>query len=176
MQELVTHPKGEAQSGALAPVSGPVPVDTFGGRIHVDWNPDAAVTPLGQLPFFIEFLQVSGLFEDWVTQCPLAWTSPNAPSKRDVLGTVLLSVRSGHQRYAHINALRGDGVNPELLGMSKVVSEDSVRRGFAQLDEEAGTQWLQSCLHHVYAPVLGEPWNSGRRRHDQDAVRQTGRC
>ena len=30
-----------------------VPVDTFAGRIHVDWDPDAAVTPLGQLPFFI---------------------------------------------------------------------------------------------------------------------------
>lgn len=158
MQELISHPKGETQSGALAPVSVPVAVDTFGGRIHVDWNPDAAVTPLGQLPFFIEFLHVSGLFEDWVSQCPLAWTSPNAPSKRDVLGTVLLSVLSGHQRYAHINALRGDGVNPELLGMSKVVSEDSVRRGFTQLDEEAGTQWLQASLHHVYAPVLSEPW------------------
>lgn len=158
MQELITHPKGESQGGALLPISGAVAVDTFGGRIHVDWNPDAAVTPLGQLPFFIEFLHVSGLFEDWVSQCPLAWTSPNAPSKRDVLGTVLLSVLSGHQRYAHINALRGDGVNPELLGMSKVVSEDSVRRGFAQLDEEAGTQWLQTSLQQVYAPVLGEPW------------------
>lgn len=26
----------------------------------------------------------------------------------------------------YINALRGDGVNPELLGMSKVVSQDTV--------------------------------------------------
>ncbi len=75
------------------------------------------------------------------------------------LGTVLLSVPSGHQRYAHINALRGDGVNPELLGMNKVVSEDSVRRGFTQLDEEAGMSWLQTGLQQVYAPVLlGEPW------------------
>lgn len=32
------------------------------------WNgtPAAAVTPLGQLPFFIEFLKVSGVFEAWV--------------------------------------------------------------------------------------------------------------
>jgi hypothetical protein len=158
MQELINHPKGESQDGALLSDSRPVAVETFAGRIHVDWNPDAAVTPLGQLPFFIEFLHVSGLFEDWVAQCPLAWTSPNAPSKRDVLGTVLLSVLSGHQRYAHINALRGDGVNPELLGMTKVVSEDSVRRGFAQLDEKAGTRWLQHSLQQVYAPLLGESW------------------
>ena len=158
MQELITHPKGESQSGALLPISGAVAVDTFAGRIHVDLNPDAAVTPLGQLPFFIEFLHVSGLFDDWVEQCPLTWTGPNAPSKRDVLGTVLLSVLSGHQRYAHINALPGDGVIPELLSLNKVVSEDSVRRGFAQLDEEAGTRWLQTSLQQVYSPVLGEPW------------------
>lgn len=158
MQELITHPKGESQTVALVPVSGPVAVHTFGGRIHVDWDPEAAMTPLGQLPFFIEFLHVSGLFEDWVAQCPLTWTSPNAPSKRDVLGTVLMSILSGHQRYAHISALRGDGVNPELLGMSKVVSEDSVRRSFLQLDEENGIAWLQTSLQHVYAPVLGEAW------------------
>lgn len=40
-----------------------IALDTFGGRIHVEWDPAAAVTPLGQLPFFIEFLKVSGLFE-----------------------------------------------------------------------------------------------------------------
>lgn len=158
MQELITHPKGESLAGGLIPVSGPVAVDTFGGRIHIEWDPEAAMTPLGQLPFFIEFLHVSGLFEDWVAQCPLTWTSPNAPSKRDVLGTVLMSILSGHQRYAHISALRGDGVNPELLGMSKVVSEDSVRRSFMQLDEETGITWLQTSLQNVYAPVLGEPW------------------
>ena len=106
-------------------MSGPVAVATFGGRVPVEWNPQAAVTPLGQRPFFIEFLKVSGLFDPWVEQCPLGWESPNAPRKRDVLGTTLLSLLSGHQRYAHINGLRGEGVNPALLGMRKVES-----RGF----------------------------------------------
>ena len=115
MQEILPHPTGETNSQGLVPLNQPVTLETFGGRIHVEWSPDAAVTPLGQLPFFIEFLHVSGLYESWVTQCPLRWTSPNAPLKRDVLGTLLLSILSGHQRYAHINALRGDGVNPELL-------------------------------------------------------------
>ena len=36
-------------------------VDTYGGRVHVEWNPQAAVTPLGQLPFFIEFLKLGNL-------------------------------------------------------------------------------------------------------------------
>lgn len=103
-------------------------VDTFGDRVHVEWDPQAAVTPLGQLAFFIEFLKTGGLFEPWVNDCPLYYTSSNAPTKQDVLGTVLLSVLAGHKRYAHITTVRADNVNPKLLGMNKVVSEDAVRR------------------------------------------------
>jgi hypothetical protein len=45
-----------------------------------------------------------------------------------VLGTVLLSVLAGHWRYAHMTTLRCDPVNPLLLGMEQVASEDAVRR------------------------------------------------
>ncbi len=119
MNELVTHPQGDEKNQALAVTSGPVAVDTFGGRVHVEWNPQAAVTPLRPLPCLIEFLKVSGLLDPWVEQCPLRWDSPNAPRKRDVPGTALLSILCGHQRYAHINGLRGEGVNPAQLGMRK---------------------------------------------------------
>jgi hypothetical protein len=47
---------------------------------------------MGQLAFFIEYLKQGGLFDGWVAGCPLQLTSPNAPAKRDMLGTVLLSV------------------------------------------------------------------------------------
>ncbi len=40
----------------------------------------------------------------------------------------MLSILAGQWRCAHITALRGDGVNPSLLGMTKVASEDSVWR------------------------------------------------
>ena len=70
------------------------------------------MSSLGQMPFFIEFLKTSGLLENWVKDGPLPYSSPNAPQIRDVLGTILLSVLAGHWRYAHISALRGDGVNP----------------------------------------------------------------
>src|ERR1700759_4846451 len=103
--------------------------DTFAGRIHIEWDATAPVTPFGQLPFFIDYLKQAGLFDAWVADCPLFLTSPNAPKKRDLLGTVLLSVLAGHRRYAHITALRCDPVNPQLLGMGKVCSEDAVRRG-----------------------------------------------
>ncbi len=61
MNDLILHPMGECDTAALVPVAGPVAVDTFGGRIHVEWDSQAAVTLLGQLPFFTEFLQVSGM-------------------------------------------------------------------------------------------------------------------
>jgi hypothetical protein len=69
--------------------AGPVVADTFAGRIHVEWDNSATVTPLGQLPFFIEFLKQGSLFDSWVADCPLHYTSPNAPTKRDVLGTAV---------------------------------------------------------------------------------------
>ena len=78
--------------------AGPVVTDTFAGRIHVEWDGGATVTPLGQLPFFIEYLKQGGLFDGLVADCPLHYASPNAPSKRDVLGTVMLSVLAGHWR------------------------------------------------------------------------------
>src|SRR4051794_30967755 len=132
--------------------------DTFGGRVHVEWDAAEPVTPLGQLAFFIEYLKQGGLFDGWVADCPLSFTSPNAPRKRDVLGTLLLSVLAGHQRYAHITALRCDPVNPPLLGIRKVVSEDAVRRGLAKIDETAGMDWLQTHLDYCVSPLLQEPW------------------
>ena len=116
---------GEAKRKALARHEESVALDTFGGRIHVEWDPDAAATPLGQLPFFIEFLKVSGLFNAWVDDCPLTYESNNAPDKRAVLATFLLSILAGHQRYAHITAIRQDGIQPELLGVKQLVSEDA---------------------------------------------------
>ena len=135
-----------------------VKVDTFGGTVHVEWDPDAAATPLGHLAFFAEYLKVSGRFDALVADCPLHYTSPNAPSKRDVLGTVLLSALAGQWRYAHITALRGDRVNPSLLGMSKVASEDSVRRGLERIEAEDGTSWLHGHLDDTVRPLLSEPW------------------
>jgi hypothetical protein len=86
---------------------------------------------LGQLAFFAEFLEVSGLFERWVEGCPLAYTSPNAPAVTDVLGTWLRSILDGQWRYAHITGLRGDAVAPAILAMHKILSDESLRRGLS---------------------------------------------
>ncbi len=99
--------------------------------------------PLGQLPFFIEFLNQGGLFDDWVAGCLLHYASNNASPKRNLLGTALLSILSGHRRYTHMTGLRADRVNPPLLGMTRVLSEDVVRRGLEKIDPVAGEAWLR---------------------------------
>ncbi|MEE8058702.1 MAG: hypothetical protein V3T17_12855 [Pseudomonadales bacterium] len=48
-----THPSGEQNSLSKCAKNNPIEVATFGGKLHVEWDPDAAVTPIGQLPFFI---------------------------------------------------------------------------------------------------------------------------
>ena len=154
---MAAHLSGEPLP--VAPQPAPrIAVDTFDGRVHIEWDPEAPVTPSGQLAFFVAFLKTSGLFDRLVASCPLRYSSPNAPKVRDVLGTLLLSVLSGHWRYAHIAALRADSVSPPLLGMDRILSEDAVRRALSAIGEEAGTAWLQDQLDWTLRPLLGEPW------------------
>lgn len=153
-----THPKGEDKLVAKSDLLTPLSADTFDGKIHIEWDPEAEVTPIGQLPFFIQYLKYGGLFESWVDSCPLHYISNNAPKKVDVLGSFLLSILSGHKRYAHMTSLLADRVNSKLLGMSKVVSDDSARRALKKINEAAGVFWMQQHLHKCFDPLLQEEW------------------
>jgi len=161
-QEIIVHPEGEAKDVATKPDLLGVTrttVETFAGKIGIEWDKDALVSQLGQLPFFIDFLYQGGLFNEWVESCPLTYVSNNAPKKRDILGSLMLSVLSGHKRYSHITAIQSDGVHPELLGMKKVCSSDSVRRAFKKnIDENEAVEWCQDNLKNCYEDLLFEPW------------------
>ena len=132
--------------------------DTFAGLVHVEWDEQAPITPVGQLIFFAQFLKTCQLFAPWVKDCPLHYNSPNSPSKEDVLGTLLLAVLSGQKRYSHITSIRQDAVNPALLGMKKVLSEDSARRAFQKIDSKECEKWQQKHLKNCYEPLLFEEW------------------
>ena len=43
-------------------------------------------------------------FAAFVADFLLRYTSLNAPKKRDVLGTAMLSMLAGHKRYAHMTS------------------------------------------------------------------------
>ena len=122
------------------------------------WDAGAVTTPHGQLVFFAEFLAATGVFERWVSACPLAYLSGNAPDKRDVLGTLMRGLLAGHRRFAHITALRGDAVAAQALGMNKVVSEDALRRALERIAEPTSTAWLRPALMHSAFEALSKPW------------------
>jgi len=93
-----------------------------------------------------------------VASWPLSYTSPNAPTKNEILGTILFSVLNGHRRYAHITGLRGDDVLAELLGIGQFRSEDSVRRAFEKQDEESLTLWLDQSMNETYEALVEQEW------------------
>lgn len=166
----------EAINTAFKAADDAMRVQTPGGVFSVRWDERGRATALGQLAFFAEYLETSGLFEAWLKSCPLSYTSPNAPALVDVLGTWMLSILDGHCRYAHVGALRGDGVAPSILGMNKIIGDDSLRRALSaiapapddkhtpeqraaqQAQLARSTQWMQDQLKHSIAQATATPW------------------
>jgi hypothetical protein len=136
-------------------------VDTMGGRVHVRWDQTAQATPHGQIVFFAEFLATAGVFDRWVQDCPLHYSSPNASRPRDVPGTLMRGILAGSKRYAHIAGVRGDAAAAKALGLRGMVSEDSVRRALAALAAmvpEASEPWMRSALMSSVREALDRPW------------------
>jgi Transposase DDE domain group 1 len=182
--QKIVHPEGEPNLPSNSTQFPPPTIeanrmtcDTFQGVVHLEWDPHAPVTPLGQLPFFIDFLKTANLYNEWLRDCPLPFKfkGPASSGVANILGTLFLSALSGQRRYAHITTIRNDEVNPPLLGMTKIVSEDTARRAFQFMDEEnqPGTElwkenyqdwelrcwkWQQKHLNICYEPLLCEPW------------------
>lgn len=150
-------------------------VQTPGGVFEVQWNAQGKATAMGQLAFFAQFLHASGLFENWLTSCPLRYSSPNAPQVVDVLGTWLLGILAGQDRYAHIGTLRGDGVAPEVLGMGKIIGDDSLRRALAAIAPapKAGHNGEERAAQQAQA-LQAEQWMQAQLRHSIAQVTQTG--
>lgn len=192
-KSLVTAVRGAvAQQVEQAPE---LRVSTPGGRFQVRWDDDGSATALGQLAFFAEFLEVSGLFERWVESCPMSYTSPNAPQVRDVLGTWWLSILEGQRRYAHVTGLRGDAVAPQILGMRRIISDEGLRRALAHLapttqrggeEQRAAreaqlaksTAWMDSALVESTREALWAPagfWTLTRRSNCSTGIRTARR-
>ena len=157
-------------------VSASMSVSTQGGRFQVSFDERRNVTAMGQVSFFGEFLDLTGVFENWVRECPLVYTSGNAPDVRDVLGTWVLAILDGQHRYAHVARFRGDGVAPAILGMNRVVGDESLRRGLKVIapapdknhSEEQREQqqrqlkqaedWMEQSLFDSVKHALGVDW------------------
>jgi hypothetical protein len=77
----------------------------------------------GIVPFAKDrvFSERRGVFDESVRECPLECRGGIAPSKRDVLGSLLLAVQAAHRRNAQVSSLPGDGVAAPALGMNRIV-------------------------------------------------------
>ena len=72
-QKFALKPLAEAAEKALAVAVGSgdgedMRVSTPGGVFHIRWDDRGGATAMGQLPFFAEYLNATGLFEDWVRE------------------------------------------------------------------------------------------------------------
>ena len=97
----------------------------------------------------------------------------------------MLAIVCGFTRYVHINRLRNDTALAALLGLGRIVCEDSVRRALKSADGRELDAWLArhekdvfdrllsfryvidigECRAMTYASimVLGLPWRWGRK-------------
>ena len=159
-QERVKTQLEKSSEAPLQEIPEAMVVDTLGGKIQVRWDDTASATAMGQMAFFAEFLKVGGVFEAWAQDCPLRYTSPNAPSVRDVLGTWMMSALAGHKRYAHIAALRSDKAGAQVLGINRIVSDDGLRRALTAIvqTEGSGTPWMRGHLKESVQDALSTPW------------------
>lgn len=157
LERLSTPPEGESKMGSCGS-DGAWPLDTPGGRFYVEWDTEGPTSREGQLIFFFQFLKAGGRWAQLMARCPMSYTGNRGSGALNVLGTVLLSVLCGHWRFAHINSVRGDGINPSLLGMDHPVSEDAVRGALKRILEATGLSWLRHELLDSIAPALELPW------------------
>ena len=124
--------------------TGRVVADTFAGRVHVEWDSSAPVTPLGQLPFFIEYLKQGGLFDGMVglsaalhepecaekARCPRHGVAVGAGRALALRAHDDVTLRPGE------SAAAGDGAGGERGRGAAWVRQD---RGGRRADVAAGT-------------------------------------
>jgi hypothetical protein len=154
---VCTHLEGE-QTEALIQAGQRWPLETLGGGFYAEWDMQAPVTREGQLIFFFQFLHQGARWSEFMRECPLHYTGNHGSGSHNVMGTLLLSILCGHWRHAHINAVRGDKLNAEQLGLSHIVSEDAVRAALKRMDEPASLSWLQQQILQSISPALHLPW------------------
>ena len=78
----IDHPLGEVGKTEGIEDRDRCTIDSYAGKVHIRWDETAAVTAMGQMPVFVDFLKTSGLWDGFLADCPLLYKSPNAPRDR----------------------------------------------------------------------------------------------
>jgi Transposase DDE domain group 1 len=118
---------------------------TYAGKVTISPTDDL-MTPYGGLVPFAAFLRHTGLIERLVESCPVERTSPNAAPIRDVLVSFLLTALCEGKHFSHVERLREDPTMGTLFGINTVVSDDTIRRLFRQLDGNTSRAWVEQAI------------------------------
>lgn len=136
--------------------------ETYGGKVRLETTEDA-LTPFGGLVPWSAFLRKTGVVNRLAGSCPVELRSANASSVYDILMSFLLVALCDGKRFSHVERLREDVTVCELLGMEKVVSDDTIRRFFKRIDSQAGKRWLDEAMMSLWGALPQElilDWDS----------------
>jgi hypothetical protein len=160
-QELALRPAAEALSEAMGWMEPPA------GKLQLRWIDARVITPFGQMGFFIEFLNLTGSLDAWIESCTLFYQHPDASSRRDLLGTWLLSIlaRSQWGRVAtRAGEDRGREAGHEVRAIAQPYRDRAdCENNFDELKNQWGwggftTEDLHRCQLTVRAVALAYNW------------------
>lgn len=123
---------------------GVLPFETYAGRVIIEPT-DEAMTPFGGLVPWAAFLKKTGIIEHLDAASPVKRTSPNALSVRAILHSYMLTALCEGKHFSDVNRLRYDPAVAELLGVKRIVSDDTIRRFFSSLPRDEARDWLNSA-------------------------------
>ena len=133
-------------------------INTYGGDFSVNWSEDSKISPRGYWLHYATYLSTTKLLDDLADSCPLDYRSNNAPTKKEILFTLLVAVTDGMKRYNHISALSNEQYLAKILNIKKLRSADSVRRAIKRMDITAARIWLESAMLRFFEPLLAESY------------------
>ena len=85
-----------------------------------------AVTPLGGVVVFVEYLNRIGLSVEFRRHMPVRYRSRNQIDPSTTLVCFLVSVLAGARRFAHAAWLRGDKALHAVLGVERFPTDDTI--------------------------------------------------
>lgn len=128
----------------------------FDGRKVSLKETDRALTPLGGMVVFLEFLNKIGFVKKVIECMPIIHRSPNSILPAQTYIAFLISVAAGSRRFAQTSWLRGDRALHGQMGLDRSPSNDTIRNlflrfgmGEVQRFFEPMTEWIWSAFHSV---------------------------
>jgi hypothetical protein len=125
-----------------------LPFQTYAGKVQIEPT-NETMTPFGGLVPWAAFTKKTGIFEALAQNSPAVRTSNNALSVYDIITSFSLTTLCDGTHFSDVNRLRHDPAIPELFGMKRVASDDTVRRFFKSIDIEDARSWIAGAASPI---------------------------